>query len=30
MTSEGFEVEIFEGDSADMCAEKFLLVSMED
>ena len=27
MTSEGFG-EIFEGDSADMCAEKFPLVSM--
>ena len=27
MTSEGL-VEMFEGDSADMCAEKFPLVSM--
>ena len=27
MTSEGL-VEMFEGDSADMCAGKFLLVSM--
>jgi hypothetical protein len=27
MTSEGFG-EMFEGDSADMCAEKFPLVSM--
>ena len=27
MTSKGFG-EMFEGDSADMCAEKFLLVSM--
>ena len=27
MTSEGLE-EMFEGDSADMCVEKFLLMSM--
>ena len=29
MTSEGLG-EMFEGDSADMCAEKFPLVSMGD